>query len=365
MISVLDRGTLGKHLRVWLVAAALAAAACGRPKPAPPRVLGEAYILPETLDLRADLPRTSSVTAKVKRGEHVEIVGRRRRFVRVRTADGREGWTEQNQLLTPEMARQIEQVSKQAAQTSSLGVYRARDLLNVHLEPYRWSPSIEQLKEEEQVNLLGRRVVDRLPEPPAGGPPPVPEPGKTYSPEEWSFIRAAGGRAGWVLGRMVYAGIPDEVAQYAEGRRITSYYALGEVPDGEQRKKIWLWTTTTNATASYDFDSFRVFNWSRRRHRYETASIERGLQGYFPVTVTASLETRYGTGPGFSFVIAKEGGQRYLRRYVMIGYLVRRYAEEPAPAAASSSPATPPAPPAEEPEESPGFFRRLWRRLRS
>jgi hypothetical protein len=357
---------LDKQLCRLVVAAALVASACGPQKPAPARVLGEAYILPETLDLRADLPRTSAVAAKVKRGEHVEIVGRRRRFVRVRTTDGREGWTEQNQLLTPDMAQQIEKVSKDAAQVSSLGAYRARDLVNVHLEPYRWSPSIAQLKEEEQVDLLGRRVVDRLPEPPAGGPAPVPEPGKTYPPEEWSFLRAAGGRAGWVLGRMVYAGIPDEVAQYAEGRRITSYYALGEVPDGEQTKKIWLWTTTTNATAAYDFDSFRIFNWSRRRHRYETASIERGLQGYFPVTVSASLETRYGTGPGFSFVIAKEGGQRYLRRYVMIGYLVRRYAEEPAAAAASSnSPAKPPAPPAEDPEESPGFFLRLWRRLRS
>ena len=78
MTSVLD-----KHIRSLLAAAFLTAAACGTPKPAPPRVLGEAYILPEALDLRADLPRTSNVAAKVKRGEHVEIVGRRRRFVRV------------------------------------------------------------------------------------------------------------------------------------------------------------------------------------------------------------------------------------------------------------------------------------------
>jgi hypothetical protein len=237
-------------------------------------------------------------------------------------------------------------------------------LLNVHLEPYRWSPTLDQLHEEEAIDLLARRVVDRLPEPPAGGPP-APEPGKTYQREEWSLIRTAEGRAGWVLGRMIYAAIPDEVAQYAEGRRITSYSSLGEVVDRGQPKTIWLWTTTENSAAPYDFDSFRVFNWGRRRHRYETAVIERGLQGYFPITVTSSVETRYGAGPGFSLVVEKPDGQRYVRRYVMVGYLVRRYAEEPAPPdALSPALSPPPGTPGEEADESPGFFERLWRRVR-
>ena len=77
--------------------------------------------------------------------------------------------------------------------------------------------------------------------------------------------------------------IPDEVAQYAEGKRIVSYFPLGETQDGEEKKNIWLWTTTTDSREPYDFDSFRVFVWSLRRHRYETAYIERNLKGYSPV----------------------------------------------------------------------------------
>jgi hypothetical protein len=329
-------------------------------------VLEEAYVLPETLNLRHEIAVSSGVAATVKRGERVEVIARRRRFVRVRASENREGWTEQGQLLTPAMAQHIEQVSRQAAQRPRLGTFKARDTLNVHLEPYRWSPTIYQLKEEEDAEMLERRPVERLPEPAADTAlpaAPATEPAPSYPKDEWCFILTAGGRAGWVLGRMIYAGIPDEVAQYAERRRITSYHALAEVTDRDETKKIWLWTTTDNTLAPYDFDSLRVFNWGRRRHRYETALIERGLRGYFPVTVTPSVETRYGTGPGFSVVIEKDDGRRYARRYVLLGHLVRRYAEEPAEA---SGPVTP-VPPAEPPPavESPGFFQRLWDRIRS
>jgi hypothetical protein len=361
MIWALDR-----PFRLLLLAVALAAAACGPSRPPEPKTLGEAYVLPEKLHLRPEIPLTSGISATVTQGEQVEIIGRRRRFVRVRASEGREGWTEQNQLLTPEMFEHIRRVADEAAKMPRLGMYRARAVLNVHIDPYRWSPTIYQLKEEEEVDLLGRRVVERVPEPPAGTPVPAsaaPPTGKTYPLDEWCFVRTREARAGWVLGRMIYAGIPDEVAQYAERQRITSYYPLGEVSDRGEQKTVWLWTTTRNTLAPYDFESFRVFNWSRSRHRYETALIERGLKGYFPVIITPATDTRLGAGTAFSFEIEKEDGQRYIRRYVMLGHLVRRYAEDPA----ALPPAAPAPAPAEEPPESdgshPGFFRRLWERF--
>ena len=63
------------------------------------------------------------------------------------------------------------------------------------------------------------------------------------------------GQAGWVLTRLVSMAIPDEVAQYAEGKRIVSYFPLGTVQDDEKKKNIWLWTTTTNSKQPWDFDS--------------------------------------------------------------------------------------------------------------
>jgi hypothetical protein len=347
--------------RLWPVAVVAAGfCACGPPKPPPPKPIGEAYVVPEVLNLRREIPLSSGVAGTAKRGEKVEIMARRRRFVRVRTGAGVEGWTEEAQLLTPALNEQIERASRAAAGLPSLGVYRARDILNVHLEPYRWSSSFYRLKEDEQVDLLGRRVVERTAGPPSSQPSP---PGKPASYDEWNLVRTSEGRAGWVLARMIDAAIPDEVAQYAEGRRITSYFALSEVVDRDQVKKVWLWTTSERSLEVHDFDSIRVFNWGRRRHRYETAHIERGLKGYFPVQAQARVETRYGAGPGFSFALEKKDGQRYTRRYVMIGHLVRVYAEELHPAAGGPTPAEPAPEPVAKPPE-PSWWRRLWSRLR-
>ncbi len=343
---------------------------CRRQQSQRAHAIGFAYIAPETLNLRKDVTLSSGTVATVNRGERVEILQRRRRFVKVRTAANQEGWTEQAQLLTPEVHAQIEALARRSASLPSLGVYRARDKLNMHLEPYRWSPSFYQLKEEEKVDLLGRQVAERTTGPTADSRParsenpPPRTPPKPLPTDEWYLVRTTGEprRAGWALARVMDAGIPDEVAQYAEGRRITSYYALDAVVNGDEVKKTWLWTTIERGTYPYDFDGFRIFNWSRRKHRYETAYRERNLEGYFPVSVSPKVETRYGTGPGFSIIIEKKG-QRLLRRYVMIAPIVRRYAEEPAPANLLPAPTAQPAP-AQPPPEQPGLLRRLWNRLR-
>ena len=61
--------------------------------------------------------------------------------------------------------------------------------------------------------------------------------------------------------------------------------------DGDSVKNNWLWTTITKGGEPYEFDSFRVFVWSLRHHRYETAYIERNVVGHYPVQVS---ERRFG-----------------------------------------------------------------------
>jgi hypothetical protein len=131
--------------------------------------------------------------------------------------------------------------------------------------------------------------------------------------------------------------IPDEVAQYAEGRRIVSYFSLGEIPDGDQQKNIWLWTTTSNSSQPWDFDSFRVFVWSLRHHRYETGYIERNLKGYAPVLlkeVDFSSKTQAAKYPGFSICLEKKDGQRYRREYALLTNVIRFAGERPCEALA-------------------------------
>src|SRR5581483_3763823 len=76
--------------------------------------------------------------------------------------------------------------------------------------------------------------------------------------DDWSLVRNAKGQSGWVLTRRLFMAIPDEVAQYAEGHRISSYFSLADTPDGDQMKHVWLWTTISGGEHAYDFDGFRV-----------------------------------------------------------------------------------------------------------
>jgi hypothetical protein len=114
--------------------------------------------------------------------------------------------------------------------------------------------------------------------------------------------------------------IPDEVAQYAEGHRITSYFPLGSVDDGGEKKTIWLWTTAATLGEDHDFDGYRVFTWSVRRHRYETAYIQRRERGFFPVLAK----------PGeFSVCLEREDGVRVRRQYTLTGNAVHATGERP------------------------------------
>ncbi len=171
------------------------------------------------------------------------------------------------------------------------------------------------------------------------------------------MVRIADGEAGWTLTRLINMAIPDEVAQYAEGRRIVSYFSLGSVADGDQNKNIWLWTTIGDGSRPYDFDNFRVFIWSLRRHRYETSYIERNLTGFAPVLLeTATLAgAQY---PSFSVCIQKKDGTRVRRSYALLTNVIRSAGERPCeapppiqdlvaatPQPGSASPGTPAAPP--------------------
>ena len=135
----------------------------------------------------------------------------------------------------------------------------------------------------------------------------------------------------------------------AEGKRIVSYFPLGDVQDGDLKKNIWLWTTTTDSKQPWDFDSFRIFTWSLRRHRYETAHIERNLQGYSPVLLKqVELASKTGASkyPGFSICLDRKDGQRVRREYALLGNAIRFAGEHPCEA-------PPPPPTAQNPGSLP------------
>lgn len=339
--------------------------------------LGEAYAGPITMTLRHDIAVKSPVTATVKHGDKLEILEYQHRFVRVRSQEGIEGWTDMRQLLTPDQMASLRHMSDDARQYPSQGAATVFELLNMHTEPNRTSPSFWQVPENGKVDVLEHKLAPRVQAAVASpartpvkttlprkktkeragqtriGPPPMPsapkvpgnwvalsvpkndpvgadakqteaKPAAPVPMDDWSLIRTSDGKAGWVLTRMLSMAIPDEVAQYAEGHRITSYFALGQTSEGDAAKTNWLWTTITKGQEPYEFDSFRVFVWSRKHHRYETAYIERNVTGHFPVSVDNS-----GESPSFSLILENDDGQLFRKTYSFEGFRVRMVHKEP------------------------------------
>ena len=389
---------VGSISKVSWAAALLLLFGCSK---GPPRAqpVGEAFVGPAVLKIRSDIPLQSSTVTTVKHGDRLAILQTRRRFLRVRTSGGAEGWTDERQLLASGDMDSLRELNARAAKLPSQGVATTYAPLNVHTQPVLSSPSFLQLKENEKFHVLQSIVLPRSDAPrkslippapkkpkgppkkearkPAVPPPPMPKPpapppdwlelSKTERDEAdadaeklppqklaprtdgWSLIRTPSGQSGWALTRLVSMAIPDDVAQYAEGKRIVSYFPLGEVPDGDLKKKIWLWTTTADSKQPWDFDSFRVFSWSLRRHRYETAYIERNLKGYAPVLLKeVELTSKSGASsmPGFSICVEKKDGQRVRREYALLGVAIRFSGDHPCEA-------PPPAPTLQDPSPLP------------
>jgi hypothetical protein len=365
--------------------------------PPPQQATGTAYAGPPNLNLRRELGPKSTVAGTAKHGDRLDVIETRRRSVKVRTAAGVEGWTDVNQLLSEQQMSDLRRLAGSAAKLPSQGAATVYEALNVHAEPYRQSASFFQISEGESVEVIGHRVTPHGAPPPAPkaatvhhvsaaqkkakpkapvsplGPPPAPPPpppnwlelsrpqgasGSTpagaaaaRSPagitqaalppppeDDWSLVRTRNGDTGWALSRMLVMSIPDEVAQYAEGHRVTAYLALGDVPEstkagitksdrtGNENKNNWLWTTASAGLRPYDFDSFRVFVWSSKRHHYETAYIERNVKGYYPVeTVTLAGQDE----KAFSVVLEDKDGKLYKRTYAFTGYRVRMISKDP------------------------------------
>src|SRR5437764_7971905 len=61
--------------------------------------IGEAFAGPAKLPLHKEISLLSPVVATVSHGDHLDLLAQRRRFAKVRTRAGIEGWTEDRNLM--------------------------------------------------------------------------------------------------------------------------------------------------------------------------------------------------------------------------------------------------------------------------
>jgi hypothetical protein len=347
--------------------------------------LGDAYAGAATVPLYAELEASPAVNAELHFGDEVKLLQRRRNFYYVRGPEGKQGWTHRSNLFNERQVREVQSLAAFAESAPSQGEATVFAVLNVHNHPNRLSPTIFQIQEEEKVSIIaherharrpyepgplvetgaapasgGKESKDEseeetsevsLPEPPPPpGLPPVwlrisglsPEriaaiaesgilesrdtPSTESSGELWTLVKNQNGLAGWALHGRLKMLIPDQVAQYSEGARITSYFALAPAnKEGDQHH--WLWTTLKTSNVAYDFDSFRVFTWNNRLRRFETSLIARDVEGYLPVEV---FRTEAGD-PRFRITLRERGGLIFRRTYELNGVRTRLVQSVPWP----------------------------------
>jgi len=292
------------------------------------RVLEVNYVSAVQATLRDQVATVYNRVGAVKNGERVEVLEHEKRFARVRTAGGVEGWIEQRYLVDQRIYDALEKLTKDNFSDPVQAPGVLRNETNLHLTPGRETEHLYQLTTGAKVSVLKRATAEKQPGtavlPKAGG--------KAAGPvlEDWWLVRDAENRVGWVLARMVDIDAPLDIAQYAEGQRFVAFFALNQVQDtgkdgtGKNVSQYLCVLTEPRDGLPYDYDQIRVFTWNVRKHRYETAYREHGLNGFLPVTVTSENFDREGTLPVFILRVKDDSGNVSERKYKMNSPIVRR-----------------------------------------
>ena len=280
----------------------------------------------------------SNRVGQVTNGQELEVLEHGRRFLKVKTQKNEIGWIEERAVIDSKIFAAFEELARKHAQDTVVASGTLRDDIYLHVLPGRETDRFYLLAGNAKVQLLARASVQKGSTPgvaaaakPAGAattssktvptaqaakkpvakaaPLPAAPPAEPPPMEDWWLVRDGQGHAGWILAGRVDVDVPDEVGQYAEGQRIVGAYVLAKVTDPEAttpNHEVPEYVTVLSppkAGLPFDFDQVRVFTWSTRHHRYETAFRLHPIEGYLPLR-TGTQPTAGGSAPMFSFSIA-------------------------------------------------------------
>lgn len=290
------------------------------------------YVAARKVYLHDRVAAVSERVALVNNGQKLEVLEHNRRFFKVKTEKGETGWVEERAVIDSKTYQEFAKLAEEHKQDPRASTATLRDDLYMHIAPGRQSEHFYLLPGDAKVELLARASKPRVT---SSGAVQSPSPrasksadarqgkSKTAAPgakeadvppppvmEDWWLARDQQGRVGWLLASRLDVDVPDEIAQYGENQRFIGSWLLTKVndpgadkPADHQVPEYLVVTAPYKSGMPFDFDQVRVFTWSTRRHRYETAFRLRPIQGFLPVHVT-TMETPRGPVPAFSFQIA-------------------------------------------------------------
>jgi len=293
------------------------------------------YVWERQMYLHDRVAAVSNRVAEVTNGQPLEVLEHGRRFLKVKTEKNEIGWIEERAVIDEKTFEAFEQLGVQHKNDPVVATGVLRDEIYLHLSPGRETQRYYLLAANAKIQLLARASVPKsapgtVKPSVAAAPPAVNAPAaashQVATPatpataaqtpgqepphmEDWWLVRDSQGRAGWLLAGNLDVDVPDEIATYAEGQRYVGVYLLNKVTDPEAATPdhtVPQYVTVLSPNKSglpFDFDQVRVFTWSLRHHRYETAYRLHPIEGYLPVRVTYTANG----APVFNFQIASGG----------------------------------------------------------
>lgn len=297
-------------------------------QPKPP--LEVAYAGNRQVTLWSTAAQVREPVATLTFGDRVRVLHRFDDDVQIRTQAGTTGWVNKRELLSSEVWEGGRELAKRAATMPVEARGHTGVLSNLHLEPGRQMPRIEQLGKDVPVVLLERQVVAYQKEGQPGE-----EEVSTGAPdaarkEDWWLVLAKtpdeGSVAGWVLGRFIDLDVPQPLPDYADSAdlRIVSWFELNRVRDasGTMEPQYLVLGAKGPEGQLCDFSQVRVYTWSIKHGQYETAFVDSDVCGKLPLTLT-----RGAAGGDITFSFQDwSNGPPAPRTYRMRQTIVRRIA---------------------------------------
>jgi hypothetical protein len=279
------------------------------------------YVAVAQMYLHDRVAAVSNRVAEVVNGEPLQVVEHGRRFLKVKTGDNQIGWIEDRAVIDAKTYAAFVQLTDAHKQDPVAATATLRDELYMHVTPGRETEHFYLISGNAKVELIARASVEKAAAPGAAELARLAETkqandGKTPPPEapqpvmeDWWLARDSKGHMGWLLGSRLDVDVPDAIGIYAESQRFVGAYVLTTVNDPDSDgpnhdiPEYLALLAPPKSGLPFDFDQVRVFTWSLKHHRYETAFRLHPIAGYLPVRLfTATANT--GSVPAFSFQLA-------------------------------------------------------------
>jgi hypothetical protein len=341
-----SRRLIAHALSLLLLSLLLFSSACARFHPVHHDTV---YVWARQVSLHDRVAAVSNRVAQVENGQPLEVLEHGRRFLKVKTAKNEIGWIEERAVIDANAFKAFEQLGAQHKDDPVVATGVVRDDVYLHVTPGRDTERFYLLAANAKIQLLARASIVKTapgaaqapkpaaPKTPAASPAPeaktsvtgtpakpavkpvAPAKGVSAAPadllpapepppmEDWWLVRDGQGHVGWLLAGRMDVDVPDEIGAYAEGQHYVGVYVLNKIVDPEA-------TTPDHTVPQYltvlappkaglpvDFDQVRVYTWSTKHHRYETAYRLHPIKGYLPVLL---LPPASNGSPVFSFQIA-------------------------------------------------------------